>query len=188
MSEWWSIVAVLFAHSAEMESISLLEDYCVHNDLAVGDNHIYYEIVTCFWHPTLTKINILNPETRALKTIAEVQKSYSGRHRVRFLAGKYMGEWISSDKFLKVEKAKIGGSFLVEGVGYRWKTHNRRLQLVRSDDETKTPLVVCQPHRRYSLVMLMSRHASLQVNLELANFMDRLIVSYILVERRRRMI
>ncbi|KAK0201095.1 hypothetical protein DFS33DRAFT_1104334 [Desarmillaria ectypa] len=144
--------------------------------VAVGKDRIFYEIVTRFWHPTLTKINILNPDTRTLKTVAEVQKSYSGKHRVRFLTGKYMGEWISSDKFLKVEKTKVGGSFVVEGVEYRWKTHNRRLQLVRSDDETKTPLAVYRPYRR----------TSLEVDLELKSFMDRLIVSYILVERRRR--
>ncbi|KAK0462992.1 uncharacterized protein EV420DRAFT_1264878 [Desarmillaria tabescens] len=144
--------------------------------LAVGEDLIHYEIVTRFWHPTLTKINILNPETLTLKTVAEVQKSYSGKHRVRFLTGKYMGEWIPSDKFLKEEKTKVGGSFIINGIEYRWKTHRRRLQLVRSDDEIKTPLVVYRPYRR----------ASLEVNLELTSFMDRLIVSYLLVERRRR--
>ncbi|KAK0189882.1 hypothetical protein F5146DRAFT_1053028 [Armillaria mellea] len=154
--------------------------------LAVDEDRVYYEIVTRFWHPTLTKINILNPDTRTSKTVAEVQKSYSGKHRVRFLAGKYMSDWMSSDKFLKVEKTKVGGSFVVEGVEYRWKSHNRRLQLVRSEDETKTPLVTYRPYRPYLLVMLMYRHGTLKVNPELTSLMDKLIVSYLLVERRRR--
>lgn len=78
--------------------------------LANHDDSLYYEVVTRFWHPKLTKINILDPETQALRLVAEIEqitgsKWRYGRYRVRFLNsvtnGEEKGRWISDIDFLK---------------------------------------------------------------------------------------
>jgi len=168
--------------------------------LATNDDFHYYEIVTRFWHPKVTKINILDPDTQALRTVAEIEKTDTRnnipQHRVRFLKSLentgsekdvQWADWIPGDEFLKVQDPdKVGGTFVHDGVQYRWKTHNRRLQLVRADDEEKNALVLYHPYHRYFFVFRMSRHAVLELKPEAAKLLDRLIVSYILVERRRR--
>ncbi|KAJ3928084.1 MAG: hypothetical protein NXY57DRAFT_558763 [Lentinula lateritia] len=164
--------------------------------LATKDDSLYYEVVTRYWHPKLTKINILDPDTQTLRLIAEIEqvsgnKWQNGRFRVRFLnsvaPGEELGQWMSDIDFLKPTSDKIGGTFIdPQGLEWRWKTHNRRLQLVRVGDEVKSPSVVYEPHRRYFMVLLMSRHASWDVQPQAIGFLDRLLVSYILVERRRR--
>ncbi|KAJ3770906.1 hypothetical protein FB446DRAFT_129438 [Lentinula raphanica] len=165
--------------------------------LATKDDSLYYEVVTRYWHPRLTKINLLDPDTQIMRLVAEIEqvtghKWHNGRFRVRFLnsvaPGEQLGQWISDIDFLKpTDSDKIGGTFMdPQGQEYRWKTHNRRLQLVRVGDEDKTPLVVYEPHRRYFMVLLMSRHASWDVQPQAIGFLDRLLVSYLLVERRRR--
>jgi hypothetical protein len=86
--------------------------------------------------------------------------------------------------------------------------HPHILELVRvdsredADSDTET-LVVYRPHKRYFFISRMYQHASLEVKPEAIRFLDRLIggmccinyllaleltciVSYILVERRRR--
>ncbi|KAJ4490997.1 hypothetical protein J3R30DRAFT_3278801 [Lentinula aciculospora] len=164
--------------------------------VATKDDSLYYEIVTRFWHPRLTKINILDPDTQVLRLAAEIEqvsgnKWRNGRFRVRFLnsvaPGEELGHWISDIDFLKPSSDKIGGTFMdPQGQEYRWKTHNRRLQLVHVGDERKSPLVVYEPHKRYFMVLLMSRHASWEVQPQVLTDLPPILVSYILVERRRR--
>ncbi|KAJ7582091.1 hypothetical protein C8J56DRAFT_1005946 [Mycena floridula] len=163
--------------------------------LATEDDLHYYEIVTRFWHPKLTKINFLNPDTQVLYTVAEIEKTgQTGggipQHRVRFLKeGKEREweEWMACEEFVKVQNPdKIGGTFVHQGVEYRWKTHNRKLQLVRADDEEKNALVIYHPHHRYFFVFRMTRHAALELKPEVTKLLDRLIASYIIVENRRR--
>lgn len=92
-----------------------------------------------------------------------------------------------------------GGTFVGNsGVSYRWKTHNRKLQvcqlvvevtdavslpclrksfdqLVQADSEDKKPLVVRHKHRRHFFVWRMSRHAFLEVKPEVVETLDSLI-------------
>ncbi|KIK57950.1 hypothetical protein GYMLUDRAFT_171901 [Collybiopsis luxurians FD-317 M1] len=167
--------------------------------LANKDDSIYFEVVTRFWHPKLTKINILDPETRDMRLVAEIErvgraKKYrNGRYRIRFISQENSGSkqewgrWISDIDFLEPANEGIGGDFIdPRGNGYRWKTHNRRLQLIPVGEETQTPLVTYESHKRYFLIFRMSRHASWEVKPQVVNFLDRILVSYILIERRRR--
>jgi len=153
------------------------------NTIAVDNDALYYEIVTRFWHPSLTKINKLDFETGELKTVAEIGYRTDGHRRgeVRVKFGGDQGEWMRAVDFIN------GGTFKGgQGVEYRWKLFKRRLQLVRADDEDGDPLVSYHPHRRHFFFFRMSRHAWLEIKPEATEAMERLIVSYLLMERRRR--
>lgn len=78
--------------------------------LANQDDSLYYEVVTRFWHPKLTKVNVLDPETQIMRLVAEIEqvtgsKWRHGRYRVRFLNsvanGEELGSWISDIDFLR---------------------------------------------------------------------------------------
>lgn len=118
--------------------------------------------------------------------VCEIERELDMNVRVRFCAE--LGEWIREQDFLKWNLQKRGGIFTGgENVEYRWKSHRRRLQLVRADDGAKVPLVEYHIYRRHFLAFRMSQHAFLEIMLELmTEGLDKLIVSYLLVERRRR--
>lgn len=67
--------------------------------LAAGDDSLYFEIVTRFWHPNLTKINKFDMETRELLTVAEIEGLQTRDPRVRLGGDK--GQWVSANDFLK---------------------------------------------------------------------------------------
>jgi len=153
------------------------------NTLAVDTDALYFEIVTRFWHPDLTKINRLDVESRELTTVAEISRTPGKEPKVRFGEG----EWLKASEFITYDTERMGGVFVgAEDVEYRWKTHKRRLQLVKADDEGKVPLVKFHPHRRHFYIFRMSRRAWLEIKPEITEALDKLIVSYLLVERRRR--
>ncbi|KAI0320078.1 hypothetical protein OF83DRAFT_674304 [Amylostereum chailletii] len=153
--------------------------------ISVHDDTIYYEVVTRFWHPHITKILKLDKEARQMDLVAEIERVPGKEVRVR--VGGEHGSWVSQDEVLRWDADARGGSWTAtEGTEYRWKSHNRRLQLVRTDDVQKVPVAKFHPHRRYFFVLRMSTHACLEVKTEAASAMDQLILSYLLVEKRRR--
>ncbi|KAI0059508.1 hypothetical protein BV25DRAFT_1808942 [Artomyces pyxidatus] len=153
--------------------------------IAVDDDALYYEIVTRYWHPNLTKIFKLDKEIREMLLIAELERVPGQPAKIRF--GGEHGEWVSEEEFLRWDPETRGGTFTGgEGVQYRWKSHNRRLQLIRADDDQKVPLAKYHTYRRHFFVFRMSRHAFLEVKSEATEAMDKLIMSYLLVERKRR--
>jgi len=155
--------------------------------MSAEDDSLYYEIVTRFWHPNLTKINKTDMETREVSTVAEIERMSGKEARVRFGGDK--GQWMSAAEFVQYDKEHAGGTFVTSSdVTYRWKTHKGRLQLVKADDEEKVPVAEFHPHKRHFLVFRMSRHAYLEIKPlpEVTGALERLIASYLLVERRRR--
>jgi hypothetical protein len=76
----------------------------VRNTTVSVDNDKYnYEIVTRFWHPTITKINKIDMETREVRLIAEIEKAVApgGEERVRL--GGEGAQWVDASEFLKQE-------------------------------------------------------------------------------------
>ncbi len=67
--------------------------------IAVEDDTHYYEIVTRFWHPHLTKIFKLDAGTRDMVLVSEIEREPNKDVRVRF--GGEHGEWIREQDFLK---------------------------------------------------------------------------------------
>ncbi|KAI5116314.1 hypothetical protein M0805_005522 [Coniferiporia weirii] len=153
--------------------------------ISVDDDALYYEIVTRFWHPHITKIRKLDTDTQEMVTIAELEREPGKEPRVRF--GGQDAEWVLASQWLQKEPQKVGGVFSGNsGVPYRWKTHRRQLQMIRANSENKEPLVVRHPHKRHFFVFRMSKHAYLEIKPEVVESLDALIMSYLLVERRRR--
>ena len=72
--------------------------------IAVEDDALYYEVVTRFWHPDVTKVFKLDKESRELALIAEIQRRAGEGAKVRF--GGEKGEWVDADEFLKWDDAK----------------------------------------------------------------------------------
>ncbi|KAI0769408.1 hypothetical protein BD413DRAFT_604982 [Trametes elegans] len=155
--------------------------------LSTADDSLYFEIVTRFWHPTVTKVNKFDMETRELVTVAEIEGLQTKAPRVRF--GGEKGQWTSAADFLKFDSEHIGGTFKTsDDAEYRWKTHKGRFQLVRADDPEKRALAEFHPHKRHLFVFRMSGHAYFDVQPvpDIVQAIDKFIVSYLLVERRRR--
>ncbi|KAI0633490.1 hypothetical protein C8Q77DRAFT_1057364 [Trametes polyzona] len=155
--------------------------------LSTDDDSMHFEIVTRFWHPNVTKINKFDMETRELVTIAEIEGLQTKEPRVRFGGDK--GQWMSATDFLKYDSEHPGGTFkATDDAEYRWKTHKGRFQLIKSDDPEKKALAEFHPHKRHFFVFRMSQHAYFQLQPipEITQAIDKFIVSYLLVERRRR--
>jgi len=170
------------SHKLELTTNSLRN-----TTLSVGDDTIFYEIVTRFWHPHLTKINKTDMETREVFTVAEIEREPGKEPRVRFGGDK--GQWMSAAEFVHYDPEHVGGTFVGDGnVTYRWKTHKGRLQLIKADDEDKPTVAEFHPHKRHFFVCRMSKHAYLEIKPlpEVTSALEKLIVSYLLVERRRR--
>lgn len=84
--------------------------------LATEDDDPYYEIVTRFWHPQVTKINKLDPASREMTTVCEIE-SKGKEARIRFLNpdkkrektaenAEAFGEWVSTEEILKLAPEK----------------------------------------------------------------------------------
>ncbi|KAJ7680604.1 hypothetical protein DFH06DRAFT_1163643 [Mycena polygramma] len=162
--------------------------------LATADDNPYYEVVTRFWHPHLTKIRKLDPASRKMTTLCEIDNTGKDA-KIRFAdetkkeesPNDFLGEWVSTEAILKLTSKKPGGIFVdSDGVEYRWKTHNRNFQLFRCGDEGRNPLVIYHPYKRHLFVWRMSQHATLEIKPQMFNDLERLIASYLLVERQRR--
>lgn len=69
--------------------------------MSVGDDTIFYEIVTRFWHPHLTKINKTDMETREVFTVAEIDREPGKSPRVRF--GGESNQWVSAEEFVQYD-------------------------------------------------------------------------------------
>jgi len=162
--------------------------------VATENDDPYFEVVTRFWHKNLTKINKLDPFTGAMTTVCEIDTKEK-EAKIRFLnedqkqsfqKGAW-GEWMPSETVLQLAPAKPGGVFVdADGAAYRWKTHNRNFQLIRCGDDSRLPIVVYHPHKRHFGVWRMSKHATLEIKPQIIKSFERLIASYLLVERQRR--
>lgn len=132
--------------------------------ISVEDDSLYYEIVTRFWHPHLTKIFKLDVDTREMVLVAEIERVPGSNVRVRF--GGEGAEWIDELDFLSWDLEKrwacksfsfwdcscltgmmtSGGVFTGgDGVEYRWKSHRQRLQVTE-------PLRICRAHSTTALI------------------------------------
>ncbi|KAJ7268688.1 hypothetical protein B0H12DRAFT_1096153 [Mycena haematopus] len=161
--------------------------------VAAANDDPYFEVVSRFWHPNITKINKLDPFTAVMTTVCEIDRKEA---KIRFLKqdekekfpqGSPMGDWVPIETILKLGPEKPGGIFVdSDGAEYRWKTHNRNFQLIRCGDDGRLPIVMYHPCKRHFGVWRMSKHATLEIKPEIIKSLERLIASYLLVERQRR--
>ena len=75
--------------------------------VSVDNDALYYEIVTRFWHPTITKIRRLDNETQEIKTVAEIEREPRSEPRVRFGLDKdENAPWMPARDWLKFTPQK----------------------------------------------------------------------------------
>ncbi|KIJ50410.1 hypothetical protein M422DRAFT_224741 [Sphaerobolus stellatus SS14] len=165
--------------------------------IADGSDNIYYEIRTEPWIPLHTKVKRLDPESRLFEVRAEIQRA-NGQPEVRVLARSK--EWAKANEFLRIDEAhpktgmKKGGHVVGRFVGddgriYRWQEVKGHLELTRADtDQSDAPLVIQHHHSRHFWFFRMSKHAWLEVKPEVKANLDSIILSYIMMERKRRYI
>ncbi|KAK7005785.1 hypothetical protein R3P38DRAFT_1717430 [Favolaschia claudopus] len=163
--------------------------------VSTSNDDLYFEVVTRFWHPNLTKINRLDPQTGAMTTVCEIENK-GKETRIRFSTdiakdSKYgkssLGEWKSVEDILQLAPERHGGVLVdSDGTEYRWKTHNRRFQLVRCGDDTKLPIVKYHRYKRHLGFWRMAKLATLEIRPNNIHSLERLIASFLLVERQRR--
>lgn len=93
--------------------------------VSVDNDALYYEVVTRFWHPHITKIKKLNGDTQEMVTIAELERFPGKTPRLRWtnevetaveIARDRRGEapgpsqelgWIDADRWLEKEEGKM---------------------------------------------------------------------------------
>ena len=66
--------------------------------ISIEDDTLYYEIITRFWHPHLTKIFKLDSDTRGMVLVTEIARVLGSNVRVRF--GGEDAEWIDELDFM----------------------------------------------------------------------------------------
>jgi hypothetical protein len=72
--------------------------------VSVEDDTVYYEIVTHFWQPHLTKISKLDAATREMVLVAEIERVPGSTVRVRF--GGEDADWTNELDFMSWDLEK----------------------------------------------------------------------------------
>jgi len=72
--------------------------------VSVEDDTLYYEIVTRFWQPHLTRISKLDADTREIVLVAEIERVPGSNVRVRF--GGEDAEWMNGLDFMSWDLEK----------------------------------------------------------------------------------
>ncbi|KAI0062034.1 hypothetical protein BV25DRAFT_689489 [Artomyces pyxidatus] len=157
----------------------------LHN--VVISNHsdvIYYEVVTPKWGRGTTRVSRLDPNARAFDVVGELRNEDDRPVAVRV----YGGEFRPVDEFLQSagEEAKTGRFRGKDGRAYVWVIKDRHLELVREAAPDEKPLAVFHRHKRWLFVLRMSRHPYIEIDPSVLDTLDSLIISFLLMERRRR--
>lgn len=153
--------------------------------IANSSDAIYYEIVTPKWERCITRINKLDPNMREFDLIGELKNEDDKPVAVRI----YGGEFRPVDEFLRVREgdADPHGRFKgKDGKEYVWRVKNRQLELVRESTPDGKPVAVFHKHKRYLFVLRMSRLPYIEIESDVLDTLDSLIISFLLMERRRR--
>ncbi|EKM56078.1 uncharacterized protein PHACADRAFT_257139 [Phanerochaete carnosa HHB-10118-sp] len=157
--------------------------------LANKSDVIYYEVITPKWARDRTTISRLDPNTRQFDVIGEMKNDGDGKaEEVRL----YGGAGVSAHRFLEgglepdtagMKRAAFIGK---DGKKYTWRANRRQLELVREDMSEDEPVAVYHREKRHAAMLRMSRHPYLEVDPAAMDTLDSLIVSFLLIERRRR--
>ncbi|GJE88054.1 hypothetical protein PsYK624_041370 [Phanerochaete sordida] len=150
---------------------------------------IYYEIVTPKWQRDLTTISRLDPNTRQFDVIGEMKNDHHGKaEEVRL----YGGALTPAHRFLEdglepdttgMKRAAFRGK---DGKKYIWRANKRQLELIREDMPEDEPVAIYHREKRHMTMLRMSQHPYLEVDSAAMDTLDSLIMSFLLVERRRR--
>ncbi|TDL20228.1 hypothetical protein BD410DRAFT_791341 [Rickenella mellea] len=145
---------------------------------------IYYEIVTPKWEPSLTRVRKMDHVSKQLEVVAEIKNEQEKPISLRLRGEQFR----STDEFLhQDENAAIGKSAKFKGKDgkqYEWCVRRDCLELVMQGDPR--PVAVYRSHKRFLLIIKISQEPSLEIQPSVMDTLDSLIVSWHLMERKRR--
>ncbi|KAF8549797.1 hypothetical protein OG21DRAFT_1420717 [Imleria badia] len=150
---------------------------------------VYYDIQTPEWEPHLTTVRRLDPRTGMYEPTGSVRNEADKPIAVSMYgAGLEPAEqWLK-----KVDGTKPGESRWQfddgEGNVFAWSVANRQLELYSADEgaKIKRPLATFCQHKRYLFVGMISQHAYLEIDTSVVDSVDAIILSVLIVERKRR--
>lgn len=87
--------------------LSLTTNSLRNTTFAVEDDKFYYEVVTRFWHPNVTKIRRREQDSQELVTIAELEKEPGKQPRLHFGGEDPNAEWIPAHKWFEKDPEKV---------------------------------------------------------------------------------
>ncbi|KAI0818656.1 hypothetical protein BC629DRAFT_1588008 [Irpex lacteus] len=138
---------------------------------------IYYEVITPKWARGVTTISRLDPNTRQYDVVGEMKNDEKGHAaEVKLWGGALqpVGEFWQSTFHGK------------DGKRYTWRTGSKRLELLREDLPEDKPVAVYHREKRFAYMLRMSQLPYLEVDPVAMDTLDSLIMSFLLIERRRR--
>jgi len=153
-------------------------------------DRIYYEVVTPHWEPTVTRVSKKDPKSHELEVVAELQnEGGSGTSTLKPTAVRLRGQQFrpETDFWTKDGKAGSNAKFRgKDGKHYSWRVRKGRLELIKDDDAEQKPVAVYHRTKRLFLFMHISHQPYLEVQPSVMETLDSLIVSFLLMERKRR--
>ncbi|TFY82240.1 hypothetical protein EWM64_g1781 [Hericium alpestre] len=153
--------------------------------IANSSDVIYYEVVTPKWERGVTRINKFNPNAHGFDLVAELKNEDDRPVAVRI----HGGEFRPVEEFLRRQEGEAitSGRFRgKDGRSYLWRLNHRNLELVHEDAPEGKPLAVFHRQKRYFFVLRMSRQPFIEIDMSVLDTLDSLIISFLLIERRRR--
>ncbi|KAI0345013.1 hypothetical protein BDW22DRAFT_988143 [Trametopsis cervina] len=156
--------------------------------LSNSSDVLYYEVVTPRWARGTTTVSRLDPNTRQYDVVGELtndERGHAAQVRV------YGGASTPVQEFLEAGGKGADGmrcsSFRgKDGKRYTWRASQRKLELVREDIPGDRPVAVYYKEKRYAYLLRMAKHPYLEIDPVALDTLDSVIVSFLLIERRRR--
>ncbi|KAL5512009.1 hypothetical protein ACEPAH_5228 [Sanghuangporus vaninii] len=156
-----------------------------------SSDKIYYEVVTPKWDASVTRVSKMDPKSNELEIIAELQNEVSEKSTARptSTAVRLRGQQFRPTREFWTKDGIAGRDARFrgkDGKHYHWKQRKGRLELIREQDPDSSPVAVYHKHRRHFLVLRMSRQPYLEIQPSAMETLDSLIVSFLLMEQKRR--
>ncbi|KAH7890090.1 hypothetical protein F5I97DRAFT_635898 [Phlebopus sp. FC_14] len=148
---------------------------------------IYYDIQTPVWEPDMTTVRRLPSINASFELTGQIRNEGDKPVSVSM----YGAEFEPEEQLLKKADGSAPGESLWqfndgEGSVFVWSVSSGNLELRRTDDPSKRALVTFYQHRRYFKVGMVSQYAYLEVDASVIESLDIIIVSLLIIERKRR--
>ncbi|KAF9228856.1 hypothetical protein BS17DRAFT_690563 [Gyrodon lividus] len=146
---------------------------------------IYYDIQTPEWEPHLTTVRRLEARTGTYEPIARVRNQADKPVAVSMYGGEFEPEeqWVK-----RIDGIMPGGRWFDDGQGnaFAWSVANGNLEVCNEGVKTKRAIATFYQHKRYFIMGMISQHAYLEIDNSVIESLDVVILSWLIVERKRR--
>ncbi|KAG1749543.1 hypothetical protein EDB19DRAFT_1680781 [Suillus lakei] len=150
---------------------------------------LYYEVLTPEWDSHQTTVRRLDTRAERYDAIGNI-RNQSGKP---VAVSMYGGEFINEELWLR----KIEGQGRQsrwefddgEGNYFSWAVAGSNLELRSLDEggaQSSNPIATFYPHKRYVMVGMISQHAFLEIESSVVDSLDTVLVSLLVLARKRR--